>query len=339
MRTIKDGEAFSVEKWTAVYRDIFYNASLKPPAYLVAGQVYLGFVMRAGNPEEAVAVADKLTARFKANEENNDGFEFYRGITRSLRTTQTDYKQMLDLAAINFRKAVATEEFPRARLPEICLAIAECLRRSGNAADALDWYIALAHMPESQPKLRADIRAEGKAPGPSAPYHVQLGWMADRHIAALTPPGQPVPIAASGRDKGMVNAILFEGLGTPEFQNPNWKPSVGAEVRDCAFILDLIGKNVLVYNEKFGAWPESLGALWTADVLHDRNRVNRFYCPVTGAAFAYKTLLGPQAPRTILVATSQPVTTKDGKRWLGYVANNTVVQSETALTPGELWVK
>ena len=133
----------------AGHRDIFTNASLKPPAYLVAGQVYLGFVMRAGDPAEMATVADKLTARFKSKEDNSDGFEFYRGVTRSLRSSFTDYRQLLELAAVSFRKAIAAEEFPRARLPEICLAVGECLRRTGNTSDALDWYIALAQMPLS----------------------------------------------------------------------------------------------------------------------------------------------------------------------------------------------
>lgn len=339
MRKITDGEAFNVEKWTAIYRDIFYNASLKPPAYLVAGQVYLGFVMRAGDPAEMIAVTDKLTARFKANNDNSDGFEFYRGVTRSLRSSFTDYRQLLELAAVSFRKAISNEEFPRARLPEICLAVGECLRRTGNTKDALDWYVALAQMPETQPKMRADIRAEGKAPGANAPYHVQLGWIADRHIIALVPEGQPLPTGPSGPDKGLINAIIFEGLGTPEYQNPAWKPSAGAESRDCAFVLDLIGKSVLVHYDKFGEWPETLGQLWTSGVLPDRNRVNRFFCPVTGAPLLYHVLKGAQAPRTILVATSQSLPTKDGQRWFGYLANNTVITSETALVPGQLWVK
>jgi hypothetical protein len=339
MRKIKDGEAFDVAKWTGFYQDIFTNGSLKAPAYLVAGQIYLGFLMRSGDPAEAVKVVEKLTARFKANDDNSDGFEFYRGITRTMRTTLTDYKQMLDLAAVNFRKAIAAEEFPRARLPEICLAVAECLRRGGDKAGALDWYVALAQMPETQPKLRADIRAEGKAPGASAPYLVQLGWLADGHITALLPAGQPAPTAATGPDKGLINAILFEGLGTPEYVNANWKPTVGGELRDSSFVLDLIGKSLLVHYDRFGAWPENLGQLWTANVLQDRNRVNRFFCPATGAPYAYTALNGAQAQRTILVATSQPLTTKDGKRWLGYLANNTVISSEEPLVPGQLWVK
>lgn len=339
LRQIKDGESFSLEKWSAIYQDIFNNASLKPPAYLVAGQVYFGFVLRSGDIVEADRVLNKMTERFKANGDNSDGFEFYRGITRNLRSTMTDSRQFLELSAVNFRKAIAGEEFPRARLPEICLAVAECLRRTGRTVDAVDWYVAIAQMPETQPKLRADIRAEGKVPGPSAPYHVQLGWLADKHIAALTPAGQPAPTSATGNDKGLVNAILFDGLGTAAFANPQWKPATGAEARDSAFILDLIGKSVLVSFDQFGEWPESLGQLWETDVLHDRNRVNRFYCPVTGAPYAYTQLKGAQPPRTILVTTTEPVPTKEGPRWLGYLANNTVIYSDAAIKPGDLWVK
>ena len=128
-------------------------------------------------------------------------------------------------------------------------------------------------------------------------------------------------------------------LGTLDFVNPNWKPSVGAEAQDSAFVLDLIGKGVLVYQQRYGEWPATLGELWLKDIHHDRIRVNRFHCPVTGAPFAYKALIGDQAARTVLVATSEPVPTKDGKRYIGFLANNTVVWSESPLPAGEVYTR
>ena len=339
VRQIKDGEQFKLEKWYNIYRDIFANADLKPSAYLVAGQVAFGFATRVGDRKQAEEILDKLTERYKPNRENTDGLEFQRGIVRTMRRQHIDYIQLLSRAAIDFRRAIAEEEFIRAKLPEVVLAVAECLRRSGNTTDAVDWYLALAQMGETQPKLRADIRAEGKAPGPSAPYHVQLGWMADRRLAALADAGVAHADVASGADKGLINAILFEGLGTLEFINPTWQPRTGAEAQDSAFVLDLIGKGVLVHHLRFGEWPAALGELWIKDIHHDRNRVNRFHCPVTGAPYAYQPLSGEQAAKTVLVATRDPVQTKDGKRYIGYLANNSIVWSEQPLQPGSLWLK
>ena len=339
VREIKDGEQFELNKWYGIYRDIFAKASLKPSAYLVAGQVTFGFASRVGDRKEAEEIIEKLTERFKPNRENTDGYEFQRGIVRTMKRHHLEYIQLLSRAATDFRRAIAEEEFTRAKLPEVVLAVAECLRRSGNPKDAVDWYLALAQMGETQPKLRADIRAEGKAPGPSAPYHVQLGWMADRHLIALGEAGVEHADVPSGPDKGLINAILFEGLGTLEFLNPNWKPRAGANAEDSAFVLDLIGKGVLVHQVRFGDWPATLGELWIKDVHHDRNRVNRFYCPATGAPYLYKALSGDQAPKTVLVATREPVPTKDGKRFIGYLANNSLVWSEAPLQPGDLWLK
>ena len=339
VRQIKDGERFNLEKWYGIYRDIFAKADLKPSAYLVAGQVAFGFAARVGDRKQGEEIIEKLTERFKANRENNDGFDFQRGIVRTLKRQHIDYLQLLDRSARDFRRAIAEEEFTRAKLPEVVLAVAECLRRSGNTKDAVDWYLCLAQMGETQPKLRADIRAEDKAPGPSAPYHVQLGWMADRHLAALAAAGVTHAEVASGSDKGLINAILFEGLGTLEFTNPNWQPRTGADAQDSAFVLDLIGKGVLVHHVRFGEWPASLGELWIKDIHHDRNRINRFHCPVTGAPYTYTQLTGEQAAKTVLVATRDPLQTKDGKRFIGYLANNSVVWSETALVPGQLWLR
>jgi len=339
VRQIKDGEQFNLEKWYGIYRDIFTDNDLKPSASLIAGQVYFGFAARLGDRKQSEEIIEKLTERFKANKENNDGFEFQRGLVRTMKRQHGDYIQLIDLAGKQFRRAIAAEEFTRSKLPEMALAIAESLRRSGNASDAIDWYLCLAQMAETQPKLRADIRVEGKAPGPSAPYHVQLGWIADKHIAKLTAVGVKHAEIASGPDKGLINAILFEGLGTLEFKNPGWKPASGADEKDCAFVIDLVGKGVLVHHQRFAEWPEALGELWMKDIIQDRNRVNRFHCPVTGAAFVYKQLVGEQAAKTIVVTTAEPVATKDGKRFLGYLANNTVVWSEKPLVPGDIWFR
>lgn len=338
-KQIKDGEDFAVSKWHGIYRDIFDTKRLTPTAYFVAGQVLYGFELRKGDLAACGKITDLLTERFKPNQDNSDGFEFHRGLVRSMTRMEATYRGLLDTASQEFRKAIAQEEFTRNRLVEPVLAVAECLRRAGRTRDALDWYLCLAQLPETQPKLRDDIRAEGKVPAVSAPYLVQLGWIADRHIAELKKVHPDHPGKPAGADSQLINAIVFGGLGTLDFVNPDWKPATGATEADCAFVIDLIGKGVLLYNERLGEYPAELGELWSRDIVYDRNRVNRFHCPVTGSPFRYIQPKGPLAARTILVAGSAPIDTKDGKRYPAFLANNVIVWAEEAPNPGDIWMR
>jgi hypothetical protein len=45
------------------------------------------------------------------------------------------------------------------------------------------------------------------------------------------------------------------------------------------------------------------------------------------------------AARTILVVGSQPIATKDGKRYPAFLANNVIIWAEQAPKPGELWLQ
>lgn len=339
LRQVKNGEQFSLNKWYKVYHDIFYDRSLTPTGYLIAGQVLFGFEMRRGDVAGCTKIIDKLMSRFKANNDNSDGMEFYRGLTRTFKRGEESYRGFLDTASQNFRVAVAQEEFTRNKLPEVMLAIAECLRRAGRNDAAIDWYLGLALLPETQPNLRRDIRAEGKFPSASSPYMVQIGWIADGYLAALSAGRDAVPTKPVGPDAGLINAILYEGLGTLEYKNPNWKPASGATQQDAALVLDLIGKGVLMYHDRLGEWPEQLGDLWMQDILHDRNRVNRFCDPATGTPFVYKQPVGEIAPKTILVVGANPIQTAEGKRYPAYLANNVVVWTEEAPKSGDLWLR
>jgi|GEM_PF-3559448 len=339
MREVKDREGFSLQKWYGIYRSIFDRSRLTPSGYFVAGQVLFGFEMRRGDVKACEEIVEKMLKRFEANKDNSDGLEFHRGLVRSMKRTEATYRGFLDTAALHFRTAVAQEEFTRARLPEILLAVAECLRRAGRTEAAMDWYQTLALLPETQRQLRADIRTENRFPSPTAPYLVQLGWIADTHIAELKKLHPNHPDKPSGADTPLLTAILFEGLGTVEYKNPNWQPASGATDRDSAGVLDLIGKGVLLFHERLGEWPESLGELWAKDLINDRNRLNRFHCPATGAPYAYVQPLGNIAPRTILVAGSQPIVTEKGRLYPAYLANNTLVWSAEEPKPGTLWLK
>ena len=342
-RKVKDGEKFSLAKWLPIYRSIFADDRLTNEGYLVAGLTTFGMEMRDGNLGRCQDILAKLNERLK---DVTDG-EVMRGIVRSRMTLQREYLMFEGRAATHFMEAIANEEFPRIKLPEIMLVVAECLRRQAAigtpvgeapAVRAMDWYLAISKMPETQPKWRDEFRAQGRVPSADAPYPVQLGWIADRQIEGLTKAGVVHPGSIAGPDKAMLSAIVFEGLGTAEYVNPGWKPATGATQADCAMILDLIGKAVLDATFREDAWPSSLGQLWERDIIHDRNYVNRFYCPVTGKPFLYRQLPGnvtTTSPSTIVVVTSEPVPTNQGPRYGVFLANATLMWSSTPLKPGD----
>ncbi|MBA3939117.1 MAG: hypothetical protein H0X38_16850 [Planctomycetes bacterium] len=334
-RKIKEGENFSLAKWLPIYRDIFVDSKLSDEGYLVAGMAYFGFALRDGNALVCRKILDKLAERFK---DTKDG-EVLRGLVRERAARFTDYLKFESSAAASFMEAIANEEFSRRHLPEIMLAVAESLRRNGDEARAMDWYLALAKMDETQPADRDAMRAQGGAPSPDAPYTMQLGWIADRHVAALTKQGLVHPGVVSGADKRLLDALVFEHLGSSDYHSPSWKPTTGATKRECEFLLSFIGKATVDFAFRNNTWPKTFGELWEHDVIRDRNYVNRFCCPVTGKPFLYKQLDGDVshiAPKTVVIATADPVDTNQGKRFGGFLANDTVIWSATPLVPGEL---
>ena len=239
-------------------------------------------------------------------------------------------------------QAIADEEFVRGHLPETMLVVAECLRRGGEPtyARAMDWYLALAKMPESQPKWREEFRAQGRVPSADAPFHVQLGWIADRHVERLTKGGLVHPGTISGRDKELLTNVVFNNLGSPEYVNPAWKPVTGATQTECARLLDMVGKATMDFAFRNNTWPKSLGELWSRDIIRDRNVVNRFCCPVTGKAFLYQELptdMKDTSPMTALVTTAEPVPTNPGPRYGVFLANLTMAWSARPVKPGELY--
>ena len=342
LRKTKTGETFVLDKWLLIYRDIFNDASLTNEGYLIAGLTYFGFVLREGDRAEGDRVLQKMQDRF--SKLDKPGSELLRGLVRERKRMLGEYSKMLFTATQQFILAISTEEFPRSRLPPNLMAVAECLRRLGddettkNLPRAYDWYLALAKMPETQPKLRDEIRTQGKAPGPDAPFQVQLGWLADRQLARLTA-AQVIhpPNEISGPDKRLLNAITYERFGSSDFVNPDWRPRTDGNQQDCALMLNLIGQATMDFTFRSGAWPKTLDELWEQDVLKDRNRVNRFCCPVTGVRFLYTPMSGDvttAAPRTVVVATAKPVPTNQGLRYGAYLANNQLVWAETPFTAG-----
>jgi hypothetical protein len=343
-RRVVQGEKFSIEKWLPIYQDIFANARLTDEGYLIAGLATFGFELRDGNMKNCQDILTKLTERLKENEKG----EVMRGIVRSRITLLRDYVNFLKASSDRFMEAIASEEFPRNKLPETILVVAECLRRQsavGNSGDvnqarAMDWYMALSKLAESQPKLRDEMRAQGKAPGPDAPLQVQLGWIADTQYKLLTDAGVVHSGAIAGQDKTLLTAIVFDRLGYADFVNVGWKPVTGANKEDCAVILNIIGKAVLDFGFRHDTWPQTIGELWERGIISDRNYLNRFCCPVSGKPYLYTQLTGnisTTSPWTIIVATAEPVPTNQGPRYGVFLGNATVVWSATPVTPGVLY--
>ncbi len=337
-REVKPGESFVLAKWLPAYRTIFADSSLTDEGYFIAGLTFFGLQLRDGDMGGARKTLDVMQERFLKNEK--PAGELLRGLVRERKRMVDEYSNLLIVAASNLIGAVASEEFPRSRLAPNLFAIAECLRRSGRPGSeiqAMDWYLALAKLPEAQPRLRADIRSQGKAPGAEAPLAVSLGWIADRQIVRMTAVGVVHPGEISGQDKRLLTAIIYENFGSPEYVNPAWKPRVDGNQQDCAVILNLIGQATMDYTFRKGAWPKTLDELWEQEVLKDRNRVNRFRCPVTGERFLYQAMPGDvsnASKRTVVVCTARPVPTNQGPRYGAYLANNQLLWTAEPLVPG-----
>lgn len=338
IRHVKDGERFVLSKWLGIYRDVFANDSLTNEGFTVCGLAYFGLALRDGDLPTSKAVLLKLTERLKDVENG----ELMRGLVRQRLSLLREYLGFLDKTAANFMQAIADEEFVRGHLPETMLVVAECLRRGGEPTHsrAMDWYLALSKMPETQPKWREEFRAQGRVPGPDSPFHVQLGWIADRNIERLTKGGLVHPGTISGQDKELLTNVVFNNLGSPEYVNPAWKPVTGATQTECARLLDMVGKATMDFAFRNNTWPKNLGELWSRDIIRDRNVVNRFCCPVTGKAFLYQELtseITATSPKTVLVATADPVPTNQGPRYGVFLANATMVWSARPVKPGELY--
>ncbi len=356
-RRIKDGEAFDFQKWFAVYKDIFTEKRLTNEGYLVAGFVYFGLALRDGDRAVCEDILARMTERFKDEEQGR-----LSGLVRERRRLFHDqaknikargmlagrgassYITFLERAADNFIKAIANEDFNRGALPVNMFAAAECLRRVGAKAQAMDWYLALASMSETQPGIRDALRAQGKFPAGDAPLALQLGWRADLAIKRLTDGGLVHPNKPAGPHAGLLNIIMNNdlGFGTSAYVNPNWKPVTGQTMQDLAVVMDQSAKAVLDHAFRRKEWPRTLGELWDHGFVKDRNRLNRFHCPVTGKPLAYeapKTEIGRTAPSLVLVASTEAVPTNQGPRYGAVLANLTLVWSSQPIVVGSSYSK
>lgn len=335
-RQLKDGEAFELDKWSTIYGQLFEKDGLTREGYTIAASTYFGFLLRQGELQKCRDLFAKAGERLG----RDDKPDALRGLLRDRRKILDDHNRMLQTVITQFTLALGAEEIVRARIPEVLLVVAESYRRLGVYDRACDWYLALSRLPETQPASRAALRFEGKMRALPAdkPYHVQLGWIADEQREKTERIGIAHSGELSGPDRGLLNAIVNEGLGTAAYSSPGWKAMSGATQADSALVLDLVGKGVIEHAFRLGGWPKNLGELWETEVVKDRNRVNRFNCPATGKPLLYTVPPGDLsgiAPSTVLVATSAPVDTPEGPRFGAFCANARVVWTAEAPVVGQ----
>ena len=130
-RHIEPNESFEVDKWVRVYKNIFHNTRLTDAGYFVAGNTYMGLLLRTGDLDAIKDTLERLRERYK--DKNENGFDALRVLVRAQNTLVSQaYLPFLREATTHFKLAIANEEIPRPKLPEIVLAIAESHRRLGQ---------------------------------------------------------------------------------------------------------------------------------------------------------------------------------------------------------------
>ena len=177
------------------------------------------------------AIKDTLERpRERYKDQNENGFDALRVLVRAQNTLVSQaYLRFLNEATTHFKLAIANEEIARPKLPEVVLAIAESHRRLGQPQAAMSWYTGLARMSETQPRIRAEIRAAEGVPSAQASYILMLGWRADEEIEKLKKLGIPYSEEPIGADDAMLRAIIHLGMGTEDYSNPAWKPARGGD--------------------------------------------------------------------------------------------------------------
>ena len=335
-RHIEEGEKFSRDKWAKIYQDIFEKESLTDSGYAVAGFTHMGFLVRQGNQQAALEVLQTMLERFADEREHL----VYRALIRNRRVLlNRDYRNFLRVAAADFVRALAAEEIPITRMVPVVLAMAELRRRLGDLRGAMDWYTCLAAMPATEPQMRADWRREGGAPAPEAKWLIHVGWQADVWKGRLKELGIQDTGKPMGEAAPLINAIMHEGLGTPEYVNPKWQPVRDKPAEAVAWLMKEVGANLLIYQDGVKVFPDTLDDMWLDGYVKDRNVLNRFRCPQTGEPFLYMAPVAAPMQQTILISTQKPVVTSDGPRYVGFLYGHKVVFSKDPLIPGKLHTK
>ena len=339
-RYVSEDESFDAKKWYKAYNDIFAQGGrLSDEGYFVAGLTLVGLAMRQGETEIIEEVFDKFIDRF--DEKNDFTHEFLRGLIRTRRQTiKRDYYGFLRQAGDFFVQSISAEEFPRPQLSRMIWITAEIFRRQGDLQRAANWYLTLASMPETQPNTRKEIRDMNRAPNLEAPSEIHLGWRADEMLKELAERGVIHGKLPSGNEARLLNAIIADGFAGPDYSNPNWRPNKGADHQAVALMIREVGIAALDFVHRSGAWPDQLNEMWQVGLVRNWNTMNRFHCPNSGEPLQYRPIGGnledlPQ--QMVLVSCPKPIALNVGPRYGAFLADLSVVWSETPLQPGELY--
>ncbi len=335
---LEHGEDFRRDKWAGIYKKIYEGGGLSPEGRFVAGFTHVGFLARQG---DLAAMQKVLTDLFDQYRDEARHAALRSLIRNRINLVEQWYLPFMEIAYRDFAHALRREEVPRPRMPEVLLAMAELRRRMGDFRGALDWYLCLANMHETQPRLRKDLRVAGKVPKqldeePNLLLH--LGWKADEMIRRLeSKDGIENDGRPQGADRDLVLAVMDHGLGTLAYDSPDWEPMTGRDTKNVQLYLMETGKSVLDYYVKMEIFPDRLGDMWLDGTIQswERNRMNRFHCPNTGAKFLYLRPTDKITQNTILVAMDKPLETTEGKRYGAFIYGCKVVWSNKPLFPGE----
>lgn len=345
---MKDNEPFDRNKWAKVYATLYKDSSLTEEAHFIVALTHVGFLLRQGPITEAGKVLDelyKLYDKVEAADKPDLGKIELRGFIRNrvaiIRSDNAPcYRGFLERAAEGFVAALGREDVTRRKMPDTILALAECKRRLGENVGAMDWYRCLAGMAETQPSLREEMRKTGGNPGPEAGITLQLGWIADRMLKRMEEEGAKNTGRIEGPEKALIDAILYQGLGTPEYSSPGWVPVTGASPKASEMILTEIGRSIIEYHQGIGVFPATIGDCWMEGIIRDRNRLNRFFCPTTGEKYLYAPPAKDRAfESTILLAVPKAIifSKEEGERYLGFTYGSQVIHSKKPLVPGEMY--
>ena len=331
---VDEDKSFNIQKWLIIYENV-RTKKLSDEAYLVASCAQIGLELRLGNHDACRKILDAMRQRFSALPQDHK----LRLVLRERQSFINTYRDFIDASVISFVRAIAGEEVRRAQLPVTMIAIAEGFRRSGQIDNAIDWYLAVDHLPETDRERRLALKAAGKKPVDSDSSAFHFAWKAMDKLEQLMSLNPEREARIIGEDSKLLHAIVTKNLGTSRHKNPDWRPTTGAPIEGLEALLDHMGKSLINYEFRLGRWPSTLGQLWDDGAIADWNRLNRFHCPVTGAAFAYAAPKFAREklfnPRTVLIASRQAVETADGRQFLNYLANDTLYWSASLMQPGD----
>ncbi len=331
----KQGQVFDLAKVSAAFAAI-RQGQLTREGRIVADLTYLGYQLRDGDMAQVLRTLEEMKERNTKRDEKLP--MLFAGLVREREAMITQhYVYLTRTAAVGFSAAVGREQVNRRRLPTVMMSVAESFRRIGELERARDWYLALARMPETQPALRAQLRAQSGRPGNAAPPALHLGWLADEALDRLKAGGLAIE-AFGPMDRELLTEVVTRNLGHSSYDSA-WKPTTGGTGQQLERVLSETGKAVMDVALRSGAWPATLGELWDNGAVRNWDSYNRFRCPISGEPLRYTAprlplQSGAFAPTTVLVATAKRVTGPSGRlQHAAFLLNGTLRWVDAEVAP------